>query len=556
MANIIKSTDIVFIRPPLNDCIVEFNDLLATVLKNNYPSFKYIASATINRLEAQTHLYEKVEKYLQVGEFLKKNKDADVQCIGDDVFFFDMLRKEFGDRVKVSETETGFSSRIKEYYNFTIRMLRTGKNYIRTSFIFPFFFPPSRKSYDYVIRSYCDYRNYADNFREEYFGLLPEELGSENNVLIVYTLVHRTIKEAYKFSQKSSSAKNFEARLTDSLLTPWTIIKSMFLFLFSHIELKEKIVFKGCDITALIQKSLDEDYQNTGALHVYFEREIAKKILKMTRKRVMFPYENQTWEKVYPFLREKLGFKASILGYQHTGVSFKLMQYFPSRIEKHLPLFPDKIVTVGKIIADLLREKANYPCPIVPGAALRHQKIMKDGKVYVKSASTTVHRNIAYAFSYDIRNYPPIIRTLNDVFGNSEIKVYLKFHPDYKQENILKDLSFGIANNLIPASTIPWEDVYADIDLVLYSDNSIGLEGMANGCKTLHVDIDEPILHAERLFYFDLWKPSISDKELFRLKEEIVNGIFDKTFPTEKVSEYLNNYFIAYRKEHISIFKD
>ena len=64
------SSKIDFKRPPLEDYLTTYNNLLADILIENF-SMKYLSSLTINRYEQETHLYQKVEQYIQIRKILK-----------------------------------------------------------------------------------------------------------------------------------------------------------------------------------------------------------------------------------------------------------------------------------------------------------------------------------------------------------------------------------------------------------------------------------------------------------------------------------------------------
>lgn len=533
----IRSDQIEYTKPPVEEYLREYNDLLASFLVRHFPSFKYLASSTLNRLEGQTHFFEKVEKYLQIRDVLSNDAELVIRLIDNDVFLYEILEHEFGERVMSDQEET-----IRKWQFAVKYMLHFGYNFVLS--IFCWLLVKTNKKYDYVIRSYFDFRNVGNKLREEYFGPFADDLAEDYSTLIIYKLIHRN--DLFQYLRIRNTA-SFDTCLLESFLRPWTVIKVFLRCLASYITLDQRIFYKGYDITLLLQKSLDDDYYSMRGLGVYLEYEAAKRIFDLIPKRIMFPYENQTWEKVYPLVRNKVKDKVSILGFQHTGVSYKLLNYFPSSIEMHLPVFPDKIVTVGNILKQILKDRAYYPCEIVAGAALRHTKFIEHGRFPIKSQDSIIKWKIVYAFSYDVAKYRAIIGILKEVFAESDIVIYLKFHPDYNEEEIIGLLGCALPANFVPAQSIPWDDIYRTIDLILYDDNSIGLEGMINGVKTLMVDIGEPIYNCERLFYFTSWKTVVDKDGLLQIRKELEDGTFIKEFP-EEVSDYVNQYYKAYSK--------
>ena len=551
---VIDSNKIHYEKPELNDFLVQYNEILAEILVENFESFSYLASATINRLEAQTHFFERVEKYIQLRHMLEKEPELTVRLIDVDHFLYESLSSEFGVRVI-----TDSRKHIKKWrflprylllliYNlfFSLVGMLLARKY-------------KKKEYDYIIRSYFDFRNVGERLREEYFGQVAEDLAKEYRTLVVFKLLQR--KDLLLFIKVHKTAI-FDACLLESFLSPWSVIKAFIRYLGSHVYLHKKVTYKGHDVTSLLQRSLDEDFYLMKGIGVYLEYEAAKKITELNPKRIMFPYENQTWEKVYPYVRKELQRDVFILGYIHSGFSYKLLIFFPTSLEGKLPIFPDKIVTMGEISTRILKEKASYLCEIVTGAALRQTKHIDNEQVKrerfpIKPTSDRIERKIAYAFSYDREKYNAIIASLLRVFKNTSILVYLKFHPDFDESDILRHLGFSLPSNFIPARSIPWGKIYSSVDLILYDDNSIGIEGIINGVKTFMYNVAEPVYNCERFFYFDTYRSDIYENDLIKICEELVKGTFIKEMPVEKISDYINQYYHVYTREGcFKIFTD
>lgn len=551
-----RSNEMLYRKPPLEEFLGEYNTLLASILAENIDNFAYIASAVINRMEAQTHFYEKIEKYLQLQEILLRDKELGVIIAEEDVFFYPVLKKEFKSRVKKETAGPGsrISSIIKGLKNIGILRF-SGK------FIYVFWqsvrlilaarkAPLAKKEYKSVIRTYFDFRCKGPDgkLREEYFGQFAADLSKEGALLVVYKLLYP--KDLKSFQELRSKQADFDSCLLEEFLTPFSLIKAMLRFSFSKIKLKKKYFYRKRDITGLLQKMIDKDFYSLRGVDVFIEYEAAKKIMALKPKRLYFPYENQTWEKVYPLARrDTQSVETKIIGFQHTSISYKLIMHFPALIERDLPLFPDKILTVGRICRQLLKEKAHYPCDIIEGAALRHTKYAVGGNFNIKAPHKELRKRIAYAFSYDLSKYRSIILAFLGVFKGSSITVFLKIHPDYNENDVLKSLRIELSDNIKLAQKTPWSSIYESVDCVLYDDNTLGVEGMINGVKTFMLDVSEPIYEISRMHYFSEWPSSIDMAGLERLKFEIENGTFNLNYDIGKVEKYINSYFNAYSRE-------
>lgn len=550
---LIKSDEICYTKPALEDFLTEYNNLLASILVKNQHSLKFVASATIDRLEAQTHFFEKIQKYIQMRTLLAKDPSLVIELIPEDYFLYRHLYKEFNGRIKkaknVSKVDIKEIVKKKWLIREILFITRLTIIFLKT-LLFSIAVPQPKTKYQSIVRTYFDYRckDKQGELREEYFGPFIVDLVKEFKTLMVYKILHPKIKELKEYLKLRRTA-NFESCLLESFLNPVSIVRAFILCLLSRIRLKDSFVYAGADITGLLQQSLDEDYFSGNSLGVYLEYEAAKMILGSNPERLLMPYENQCWGKVYPFIKsQSANIRTSIIGFQHSGFSFKVLNYFPSRIEKDLPLFPDKIVTVGNITKRTLEDKANYPSAIVEGAALRQANLVNSGSFHIASRQENLTSKIAYAFSYDVSKYKNIIKVLTRVFKNSSIYIYLKIHPDYNEKKIIGELGTDLPQNFCLAQEISWNNIYEEVDCILYDDNSIGLEGMINGVKTFMLDI-EPFYDCNRIFYFNERQTELDINGLFKLKQALEEKTFLKGLDINRISPYISSYYNVYSKD-------
>lgn len=538
----INSEEFSYKKPPLDDYLVTYNNLIASILSKNKFTMKYIASATLNRLESQTHLYEKLEKYVQIRQAMSADKNLVICLENDDQFFYNEIVSEFGrERVERAGSLRGqnqFLFKFIAQFVFTLCLSIYGSLY------------KNRKPrYEAVVRSYFDYRckDSDGRMREEYFGPFMIDLVKNKKTLVIFKLIHRS--DLIKYMALSKKA-DFDSSLIETMLTPLAVIKAFWSYLFSKIKITDQYTYKGIDLTPLLQKALNDDYKMLRGLGVYIEHEVVKVVMQYNPDYVFYPFENQCWEKMYPFVKHKNGhLKTCIVGFQHTGLSYKLLNYFPTIIDCRPELFPDKIFTVGRIFSRLLKEKAVYPCEVTEGAALRHQHLVSDGRYLCTQRTTKYHMSIAYAFSYDISKYKKIIEALIAVFGDTNISVYLKIHPIYVKKDIINELKLTLPKNILMAKKLTWDEIYNRIDFVLYDDNSVGIEAMINGVKSFLFDVGEPIYDCNRMYYFEGWETTLTKEQANEIKECYGKNHYDKMLSLDKTNDYINDYYTAYSNE-------
>lgn len=550
------SSEIAYKKPPLEAFLGEYNTMFASLLARNFGDLAYISSPVINRMEGKTHFYEKLEKYLQLKDLLATDGGLGIMVTKDDGVIYPALRKEFGKRVKMArENGNGGVKGVKEFIGrmgIVSLIVRLPLFFFKTISLISACrgLRPRGKRYHAVIRSYFDFRciDEKGRLREEYFGQFAADLSRREKLLVVYKLLHP--RELSLFKRLRRQQHEFDSCLLESFLSLPLLLRAIYGFCSSRIILKEKCIYRGNDITSLIQEMIDREFHSLGGLDVFVEYEAAREILKLRPQRIYFPYENQSWEKVYPLARKVSGIQnIRIIGFQHSSISYKYIMHFPAEEERGLAMFPDKILTVGRIYCRLLKEKAFYPCEITEGAALRTSKYVANGRFNIKPPHKELKKKLAFAFSYDLSKYRDIIRVLAEVFGGSSIIMYLKIHPDHSEAEVVRSLGMELPGNFVLAGNIGWEKIYDDVDCVIYDDNSIGVEAMINGVKTFMLDVSEPIYECGRMFYFTEWETAIGIEGLRKLRDEIESGRFSPWYDAARIKTYLDDYYNAYTSE-------
>ncbi|MES3037364.1 MAG: hypothetical protein V4736_05595, partial [Bdellovibrionota bacterium] len=331
-------------KPHTEEFLVEYNEFIASIYVKNFPDYKYRASPSLNKLESQTHLYQRILYFIKAKELL--TSDSAVQLETDDPVIKEALDREFPGRVHCEDPGISAFSLIKRvafyflltlYFKFFVKK-KVGTNHFRN-----------------IVRTYFVPRSIdkAGYLRDEYLGAFTDDLMLSENSLCIYKLVDW---HDWRLYQAGKAKDFFNHALVEHFLSFFDIIMVFGKFIFSNIRLQQ-VMFRNVDITNLINASLREDFRKTGALVTIMEDAAAENIYKLGPDFLFLPFENQAWEKVYPYQRSIVGSAVKIIGFQHTGVSFKLLNYFPSSLEKTLSIYPDVIFTVGEVIKKILDEK-------------------------------------------------------------------------------------------------------------------------------------------------------------------------------------------------------
>lgn len=492
-------------KRPTAAVVEEYDNTFGRLLRENIDSPGFRASAVMGRAEGQTHLLEKIHLH------------------------------------RFRPVRIGPLSLFRFVLSLAALMLFRSFAYA----VLPGGFWYKRTSVDVVIRSFFDYRCLTSkkHLREEYFGPLTDEIGSKHSTLVIFKLIHR---RDWILVLRAMANPNWTAIIQESVLNPlevvWAIVCGCRYALIWR-DLPDSIKFCGSDIRDFVVAACKKDFMSLSYFNYFFEEAVIRKLSRRHKFRVaILPFENHPWEKAWCWLRGRTDQNYKVIGFQHTGLSRKLRNYFCSAEEQKLPLFPDRILTVGNIMTNILTTESRFPAEIKTGAALRHTKLFTEGRICIQRSPGTP-LGVVYAFSYDVSKYRAIIEVLIRVFGNTQIAVYLRIHPLYNEKEIIAALNTEVPSNFILAQSIPWPTIFPHVALTLYDDNSIGLESLASGVKSYMLDVGEPTYDCSRTFDFGFWKTNLTEAELVVFRNQMESGQVADDFDFQNIEDYLNNFY-------------
>lgn len=183
---------------------------------------------------------------------------------------------------------------------------------------------------------------------------------------------------------------------------------------------------------------------------------------------------------------------------------------------------------------------------------MRHPYLF--GKAFTKTPREKT-RKIAYAFSFDMKNYERILSRLENIFSGTDYKLFLKYHP----VNLgFIDKDRPMPPNFIDARDVSWEDLFEDIDILLYDDNSLAIEALKHNIKVGYFALAEKIYDTDRLFHYDMDKIIVDSVVGFK---DFLRRFYDsEEHPVDDGrlilynKEYLSKYFSVIDDEHLARF--
>ncbi len=476
----------------------DYNLLLSRAFAEVSHCFAAVASPTLSKQETVSLLYERVLRY-QRG--LDRRRPLG-QAIA--------LRVELAVRVCVK-----FLAVLVGSIRFRVHSIPRGAVYIRT-WLIP--------------RSFAGGR-----IVDDYFRRLVDDLRTACPLIVAFQPL--SLRDHFQGFRNASAPPCFLVPI--GFLSVSDVCALFIEYVRSgRVQLSGKYELQGTAVTCVVNRSLDLDYFKLRSFQAYLERYIADKVARYEPKAFIYIFENQAWEKAC--LQVFRGTSTQCIGYQSSGFSDRFLNFFPSADDREQCEFPSLILTVGDLFADVLRTRGSYPVPIVTFGATRFEYPTSDGKYEVKAPRTEVFGRIIYAFAIHKYQYRRIIRDLVEAFDQSGVEVVLKFHPVFgkKYDRMPLPANFRVWE---PCS-VPLRDVY---DVVLFNDNSFGFESLMQGVKAYEY-ICEAVYSEHRLYNFDLYDCVLDRTKLAALKDEILSGKLDKSYPVNRVSSYLNSAYRPY----------
>lgn len=526
-----------FVRPDDEYYFGDYNEKLA---RFHYADMSNLASVTLARQESLTSFYEKLEKYCQLKQYLIENEGIGLLFTKQDACIYRTLKSEFGPRVKLKDKayrlSRWFTAYIKWTYKLTSDML--------VALIVKTFTRVATKKYDVIFRSWCVPRSIrSGSIRDEYFEALQDDLNDAYKYKVFFNLPYNNrVKYLIAFfrSEKRVCPQH-------SVIGFAGILRAYVKVIFCTVDIPGGFVYRGYDCKRLLLEAIKEEYYSLYSLSFYLECEFAKAIFdKVSFDRLIYPFENQAWEKVYPLVKKNLDSNACLIGYQHTGLSNKFLNYFPSKVDSNAAYFPDKILTVGDVFTDLLKSNANYPVPIITSSAIRfysHNLKSAFGSIDSKDGA---RKSICYAFSVHENKYSKILNCLLSVFSGYNVDVYLKFHPLFSESSVIKKMGITFPDNFHFVSDQSLQEILSKVCCVLYDDNSVGIEALVYGVKSYMLQLGEPIYNCNRLYYYGKNDLVIDAKSLFRFRDALVAGKLDLSLDEVETKQYIQKYYSPY----------
>lgn len=340
-----------------------------------------------------------------------------------------------------------------------------------------------------LLYNWVDPRSFtpAGEYRDNYFGELAGRLRDEGKKVVIVPRILPAVPYGETLIRLQRSLDSFI--LPESFLTVPDIFSVCFKTIFSFSRKKSFPTFEGMEINGLIRRDLNRDRQATALAANLLLYEVVARWKKsgLIIENVIYPYENQAWEKAFIIALRKFYPSARLIGYQHSTVPKMLLNHFFTKAEAAVMPFPDKVITAGRQTEKLFKESGYDPAKVVRGGAIRYTALLK--KKTTAPANDIKHQVILVTPSIDRNETLELTWKTLKAFGDKpQYQVIFKFHPDCPYAFITDKLE-NLPEHFI-VSDKPVGDLLAGSSILLYNSSSSALEALALGVPILHVASD------------------------------------------------------------------
>lgn len=302
-----------------------------------------------------------------------------------------------------------------------------------------------------------------------------------------------------------------------------------------------------CDTSALLQRQKWIEFSSVGFnIHLVLFDALDYFFAKKWCNSIIYVFENQSWEKMLCMAALKKNIKIS--GYQHSSIWRLFLAQFIGRGEESFVPLPHKLITSGPHFAELYK-KGNIPeDKIVVGGAWRYTHMTNnDGSSILAKKRINSKPTVLISLCIDIfisrSMLKNVFRIISDNKLENEMTFWIKTHPGHTKYELNK------LNKLVSRYqkvNKPFDELKKDVDIVIYSSSTIGLEAFFYGKKVISY-IPENLLAADPLL-------DITDERIYRwLEGENFNVDFLKDFHSnldlKKIALIKSRYFGEINRE-------
>ncbi|MFC1546344.1 hypothetical protein ACFL4O_01335 [bacterium] len=279
-------------------------------------------------------------------------------------------------------------------------------------------------------------------------------------------------------------------------------VKSFFKY-YNHLKIKNPPLLYDKDISLLLNKYIRYEFITSRYFRSFITYySTAGLCRKCDIQRFYYPFENRSFEKMLILAVRKYSKETEILAYQHASISLRHTNFLLTHHEVNITPLPDKIITMGEITRNILKEVGNFPEEkLKTGCALR-QKVYNGPAVNLYD-NKTQHLLVVLATGLD--EYAKVIDFLNQgIKEDDNIKIWIRPHPVFRLEDAFS-ISCPPKFRYYKTKNETIDECFNWAEMVLYVHSTVAIEALMRGIPIINLAVDN-IINADPLFGFNDFK--------------------------------------------------
>ncbi len=454
---------------------------------------------------------------------------------------------------------------IKKYFFLFRVIISSLKNILLTHFVFGRVNKIDKSRPVILIKSFVFPSAFINKgkYEDPFFGgleiFLKKHL-SENTQIIT---VSQGFSERYRLYKKMKSVHSqiifpIEKflRMKDVFLGGASIFR---FWLFGSIKIPKKIFFLKNNLSSTLQEIVDSTGDSIpfgDYLYYYLARRIAKSYKLQT---CYMTYEGNHWERMFIIGLREIRPNIEIIGYQHAAIPQSAAGIFISCKEVSLIPHPDRIITTGEKVTEILHKNSCFPKNrIQSGCALRYQYLYS----LVQSPIRKISRNTYTILLVlgDLDSLSLLLYAIKEAKLLSDVNFIIRTHPILPLEQFFSicGMDYSDLPNNMSISNIDY--VQGDIercDTVLYWSSSVALEALMMGKSLIYFDRGD-VLSFDPMSFIDFndlkWTVQF-DESILSIVDEVTHMKHSEfVVKVNKGREHIMDYFSQKNKENMKVF--
>lgn len=411
------------------------------------------------------------------------------------------------------------------------------------------------KSYA-VILSLLNHQSFKPDasYKDTYFGELSDYISDHGisviNFLYVNTHEYKKVVDASAKIRSKVIMFPLEYFLGVIDITSCFIV-GLYKY-FSLAVFKGAFIIDGKDAGCLVRMAMRGDYSSScffDNLRKYFSVKNISKAIKIDR--FYYPFENRSFEKMAILALQRFSSGTRLIGYQHAALSMQHANFFLTKEEaKTIPL-PDKILSIGKITRDFMRDAGNFPDALLEkGCALRQKR----ARASVKKRRAI--SNLLVILATNLEEYVQVMIFLNEAFKDNErYKIWIRPHPRLPLLEEAVEISGRPQFSLYKSNKETLHECLEWADVVLNVCSTVAIEALARGIPVVYLNINN-IFNPDPVINFKDFRWQANTPDDLHLVIRQINELPDSDFcqRQKKGLAYADEYLYPVNENTLNTF--